>query len=187
MKIRPGLAFEASTDGGHGNNGQPVSEPDNTPPAQGDGADNQQPGPVPYERFKTVNDQLKQMQADMTKLQAAQKKAAEKDLADREQWKTLAEQREAELKTERTARSRLEIATRKGLPPDLAARLQGETPEEMEADADALLKFIKPATGPGIPPSGGGNAPKAVNLSNMTADEIRKLTPQQKQTAMQGS
>lgn len=167
-------------EGDRGNAGSPPQRSD------GSGQQQQQPGPVPYERFKAVNDQLVQMRAEVAKIQDEQKKAAEKELADQQKWEQLYKQRESELQAERAARTRLEIATRKGLPVDLATRLQGETAEEIEADADALLKFLKPATGPGVPPSGGGTPPRAINLDTMSPAEIRKLTPQQKQAAMQG-
>lgn len=40
---------------------------------------------------------------------------------------------------------RLDVAAAKGLSPSLAARLVGDTREELEADADELLKVLKPA------------------------------------------
>lgn len=49
---------------------------------------------------------------------------------------------EKELATEKSARLRLEVAHAKKLPAELAARLQGTTKEELEADADALAKLI---------------------------------------------
>lgn len=132
------------------------------------------PGPVPYERFKEVNEQLKTLQAQMLKVEAEQKKAKEKELADTQQWKTLAEQREAELKAERLARLRLETAGKKGIPVDLVDRLRGETAEEMEADAESLLAFLKPKEGPGVPPPGSKGAPAVLDFSKMTPEEIRK-------------
>ena len=41
---------------------------------------------------------------------------------------------------------RLEVAAEKGLTPAQAQRLVGETREQLEADADALLEMFKPAT-----------------------------------------
>lgn len=41
--------------------------------------------------------------------------------------------------------TRLEIAAAKGLTPAMARRLVGTTREELEADADELVKFVKPA------------------------------------------
>lgn len=40
---------------------------------------------------------------------------------------------------------RAEVASAKGLPAGLAKRLQGATKEELEADADELLKIAKPS------------------------------------------
>lgn len=42
---------------------------------------------------------------------------------------------------------RLEVATAKELPSSLAGRLQGNTQEELEADADQLLKDFEASTG----------------------------------------
>lgn len=41
------------------------------------------------------------------------------------------------------------VVTAKGLPPELARRLQGNTQEELEADADELLAHLKPTAGAG--------------------------------------
>lgn len=150
---------QAGQQGGGDPGGQPGGDP---------------PGPVPYDRFKQINDELKQARDQLAQAQAAQKQAQEKELKDKEQWKTLAEQREAELKAERLARTRLEVATRKGVPADLAGRLQGETAEEMEKDADALLQYLKPKSGPGVPPGSSGGSPAGLDLSTMSPEEIRK-------------
>lgn len=48
-----------------------------------------------------------------------------------------------------------DVAAKHGLPPALAARLQGSTPEEMEADAVELAKLVAPnPTGSGDPKGG---------------------------------
>lgn len=52
------------------------------------------------------------------------------------------DQLEKDLATERASRLRLEVAQAKRLPAELAARLQGTTKEELEADADALAKLL---------------------------------------------
>ncbi|MFT3877146.1 MAG: DUF4355 domain-containing protein [Propioniciclava sp.] len=53
-----------------------------------------------------------------------------------------AEKLEKELAAERTSRLRLEVAQAKGLPAAMAARLQGSTKEELEADAEALARLL---------------------------------------------
>jgi hypothetical protein len=60
------------------------------------------------------------------------------------------EQIKAEAAQERLGRLRLEVATAKGLTAQQAARLQGNTAEELEADADALLALF-PQTTPDVP------------------------------------
>jgi hypothetical protein len=85
-------------------------------------------------------------EAEMTELQKAQKRADE------------AEARAQQL--ERTSLQR-EAAANTGLPAKLADRLKGETLEEMEADAKAILEDLpkppaQPKPGPGILPANPG-------------------------------
>ena len=135
---------------------------------------------MPYERFKEVNDRLKALEATQAKTEADRKAAADKALADQAQWQKLAEQREIELKAERTERLRMEVAVAKGLPVGLAGRLQGDDKAAMEKDADTILAQIAEAAkgklGPGVPPPPQGGRPAATDLSKMTPDEIRKQT-----------
>ena len=63
-----------------------------------------QPGPIPYERFKTVNEELaalKKWRAEQEKASQAQAQAAEAAEAERlakaQEWQTLAEKRQAAL------------------------------------------------------------------------------------------
>jgi hypothetical protein len=49
---------------------------------------------------------------------------------------------EAEAKKERARADRLEVAMEKGLTPAQAKRLQGETKEDLEADADEILELF---------------------------------------------
>lgn len=159
-----------------------MSEPTTTPPADDPPAGpaptppptDPAPGPVPYERYKEVNDQLKSLQGKLTKIEATQKTAEEKKATELGEWEKLAKERETELKAERTARMRLEVAGKKGIPVDLVDRLKGDTAEEMEADADSLLAFLKPKESKGVPPPSRGGTPPATDLSRMTPEEIRK-------------
>lgn len=142
--------------------------------SQTGGQQQQTPGPVPYERFKEVNDQLKTFQDQLAQLQAAQKLANEQKLADEKKWQELAEARAKEIDPLKLENLRLRVAMEKGLPTDLIDRLQGKTQEELAADADKLLQFVKPASGPGVPPAGRGGSPAPVDFSKMSPEEIRK-------------
>lgn len=78
-------------------------------------------------------------EAEMTALDKAEKRAAAA---------------ETELKRERHTRLQETAAKNAGLSPKLADRLKGDTLEEMEADAKAIIEDLpKPAPkGPGSPP-----------------------------------
>jgi hypothetical protein len=175
--LRPFILWEGDSGGAGGGAGgdPPASDPPKKdPPASDPPKQDDPPGPVPYERFKQVNDQLQAQKAKLEALEAAQKAAAEKEAAEQGKWQELAEKREAELKEERLKRTRLEVASKKGIPPDLAERLQGETAEDMAKDAEALLQFLKPKEGPGVPPAGKGGSPQPMDLAKMSPEEIRK-------------
>ncbi len=141
---------------------------------------------MPYERFKEVNDRATSLEQRLAQLEQAQRTADEQKLIEQKKWEELAATREAELKAERISRLRLEVAMKKGLPPELAARLTGETQEQLEKDADALLPLLKPRS-PGVPPGGGdGQPPKSFDLSKMTPEEIRKQRDEIFQAGQEG-
>lgn len=88
------------------------------------------------------------------RLKAAEEKAAKYDEwqeTQKSEQQRAAEAREAAEKRARDAEQqllRLEVAIAKGLTPAQARRLQGETREELESDADALLEEFGAMTGP---------------------------------------
>ena len=140
-------------------------------PPQTDG----QPGPVSYERFKKVNERLKSLETAEAQRIADAKAASDAQLAEQQKWQELAESREKELKAERITNTRQRIAMLKGVPAELIDRLQGGTEEEIAADADRLMQYIKPSTGPGVPPANRGGSTAPTDISKMTPSEIRKL------------
>lgn len=78
--------------------------------------------------------------AKLAQLEESQKTEAQK-LEDR------AKAAETALASATLNSTRLHVALTKGLPPELAVRLQGATEAEMEADADSLLALVKGAGG----------------------------------------
>lgn len=102
----------------------------------------QEPGPVPYDRFKEVNDRAAQLQKDYEKLQAKFKADEEAKLKEQGKWQELAEANEKKAQQIALDNVRLRIGVKKGLPENLVDRLRGETEEEMEADADSLLELV---------------------------------------------
>lgn len=109
----------------------------------------------------------REAQEKLDKIEADKKKAADKELADQNNYKALADQRENELKEERLKfqqervtllkgniagryESRLPKSDKPEIDPvaEFAKRLQGTTEEEIKADAERLIALfgIKPAT-----------------------------------------
>lgn len=136
----------------------------------------QQPGPIPYDRFKQVNDELRALKAASEKQQREQQAAAEAQLKEQGKYKELLEQRERELAELKSREVRSRVATAAGIPAELAERLRGATEAELAEDAKALKALLgtaaKPAT-PGIPPSGGTSGER-VSLKDMTPAQIRE-------------
>lgn len=86
----------------------------------------------------------------------------DRDKTDQQRATERAAEAEKRAQLAETKLMRLEVAARKGLPAELAARLQGDTEEDLEADADALAKLIgdkgeKKPTGRRDPDQGRGN------------------------------
>lgn len=119
---------------------------------------------------------------------AAEDKLAEIEEAGKSEAQKLADRATAAEKAAAEAQAkadRLEIAAEKGLTPQQAARLQGATREDLEADADELLELFKPAEGnEGGEPSGpprkrpqelsGGNDPEQDRKGNQSLADIGK-------------
>ncbi len=91
-------------------------------------------------------------QAELTDLQKAQDKAAKA---------------EAELQATKLAIVRRDVAAKVGLPAVLADRLKGETAEEIEADANALLETLPKSEKkvPSINPTNPGGATQPETLA----------------------
>jgi hypothetical protein len=98
-----------------------------------------------------ITDRLKREKAKQEEAASAAKKKAEADaLAENAEWQKLAEQRQAELDAAQTKVKAAELleqkrqaASKHGIPEALIPRLQGETPEEMEADAEIVAALLK--------------------------------------------
>ena len=110
--------------------------------------------------------------------QKARTDAEAKALAEQGNFKTLYEKLQAEAAAKDAQLKALErkqlaggVAARVGLPAPLAERLQGETEEELEADAKALLAAIPKPAAPNINAGVGGGQ----LLTDMTAERRAEL------------
>jgi hypothetical protein len=119
--------------------------------ADPDGADEAAVATVDHEaeaaKWKAL---ARKHEADAKKNAAAAKRLGEVEDADKSEIQRATDKAaaaEARAIAAELRADRLEVAAAKGLSPSLAARLVGQTREELEADADELLKVVKPAAG----------------------------------------
>ena len=184
---------------------QPAGDPPTpTPPPA--------PAPVPADPSRVEDKPLGPGGEKALREEREARKALEKQLAELSPLKQLAEalggkatgdgktdmerlterlsQHETELASERSARYRAEVAASKGLTAQQAARLQGATREELDADADALLALFPAApAGPRNPapdPSQGSRGAQPPDLeaqivAAQKAGDFRKVIALQKQ------
>ena len=111
-------------------------------------------GPFDEERAKrtigTLREAETKLKGQVTELAAKAQKYDEWENAQKTELQKLTEQLEAE-RTQRTTFERealrTKVALTKALPAELVDRLQGETEEELQADADKLLALVTPASG----------------------------------------
>lgn len=161
--LRSRLARYEATAGDPATDSSSMQTPPATPPAGSDPDDKgQQPlgaaGLKALEAERAANKaskkQIAELQAKLKEYEDANKTEAEKTA---ERLATL----EKDNAASRSRAERLEVALDKGLPKALAARLQGSTREELESDADELLKLVgeqKPASPKPDPSQGHGGA-----------------------------
>lgn len=90
-------------------------------------------------------DQLKERAAKLDEIENAQKTEAQRLAEQAEQAQQARTTAEQEAQSLRVQLLRHKVAAAKGLTPAQAARLQGDSEEEIEADADALLAAFTPA------------------------------------------
>ena len=108
------------------------------------------PDAAELERLRQADEELKRRQA--SELTEAERLQAEKEAAETARLTAERERDEA-----RAEALRITVAASKGLTPGQAKRLQGSTKEELEADADDMLKDFAPSTLGTPPPRSGGD------------------------------
>lgn len=151
--------------------GAPPTGTDTPPPRS-------EPEPVPYARFKEVNDRLAKLERERTDAEKAAQKAADDAAAAQGQFKELAEQRaaklaetEAALKKERTATAILRAATEAQFPVDVAERMVDveydasgaittDIPAAIKALAARYPQLVAGAQQNGAPRPGNGGGPR---------------------------
>lgn len=153
-----------------------------TPPAEAQKTETPAEVMIPKARFDEVNNALKKLQGDAAEQAKAQAAAEAKALAEQGKYKELFEKQQADLAAaEAKAREselkllRREAAAQTSLPAALAERLQGETLEEMVADAKAMLDAVEPLKDK-TPVPGNGGRPKVAGPSGSKPASITPIT-----------
>jgi len=134
---------------------------------------------IPKSRFDEVNQQLKQLRAEQEKAQREREAAEQQRLEEQNEFKALYEKERqkretamAEMKALQLKSMRRSIAADVGLPNGLADRLQGETEDEIKADAEALLKTLPKPAAPNL--DGGAGNTKRKTPDAPSWDEIKE-------------
>lgn len=97
---------------------------------------------VPPEMKRALNKANKEAETLRLKL----KEYEDRDKTDQQKLEERATAAERAAADAATQLARYQVAVEKGLPAELAARLQGSTPEELAKDADNLLQIFGSAT-----------------------------------------
>lgn len=150
----------------------PVPVDDPTPPA--DGADDAALGEGGIKALNAERDaraeaekRAKELEARLQAIEDANKTEAEKAEAELQRRLAELDARDASLAAQEHELLRRSVATAKGLPAELAGRLQGDDRKALEKDADALLAMVVP--------SGEPRKPKPVaNLGNGASNPSAK-------------
>ena len=142
-----------------------VPEPKPETPPWGDDFD-------PARAWKTIQS----LRAREKELAPLAQQAKEQEDAQKSEAERLREERDAlkaERDTVRLEAMRLRIAAEKGLTPKQAARLRGDTEEELSADADELLaEFTSPRRFGDVDQGVKSNGPKAQDDPKALADAV---------------
>ena len=117
---------------------------------------------VKNEHGKQIDDLMKQIADQAAAVEAANKKAAgyDKEIADRDE----------KIRAYETASVKTRIAHETGLPYELAARLNGETEDDIRKDAETIKQFVTPKeTAPLFSSTPGSNDQHTHDMSALLA------------------
>ena len=106
--------------------------------------------------LKKANAEAAKYRKAAEQIEAERKAKEEAELSETDKLRKRAAELEAELKAAQIAALKQIAATKHNLPAELASRLQGETPEELDADAESLSKLIPKTPAPHVGPTNPG-------------------------------
>ena len=112
--------------------------------------------------LQNKEEEAKRVHAKLTKFEQAEEERKKAEMSEIDRLKADLEATQAAFKKAQHDNLKRDVAAKTGLPAVFADRLQGETPEALEADALALLEAIPKKTAPQLNP---------LNPSNTTTGE----------------
>lgn len=111
-------------------------------------------------KLREIEKQHKQDKRELDRLKEAEAKRNEAEMTELEKAQKRSAELEAELQRERGEKTRLKVAAKHQLPDALAARLRGDTEEELDADAQELAKLLPKKKDPVLSPNDIGDGRK---------------------------
>jgi hypothetical protein len=117
--------------------------------------------------LQAERESAKEAKARAEELAAKVKEFEDRDKSEQEKLEERAALAETKAATLEAKMLRLEVAGAKKLPQELADRLQGETKEDLEADADRLLDLVKTEAPAVDVDAGKGTAAEATSMNDL--------------------
>lgn len=151
----------------------PDDEDENDSDQDDDGDDDDEPKGLSAEEAARLQKALKQANKEAEQRRLKLKEIEDRDKSESEKLTERTRELESNLTTAQATALRYEIALDKGIPKSIATRLQGSTREEMEADADELLKTLGDASKKSPSFDGGAKDGKAPEGGSFLSKAIR--------------
>ena len=120
------------------------------------------------------NKALKKAALELEKYKQREEERKKAEMTELERLKAEYDQAQAELKASRLRTMQIEVAAKLGLPAALSDRLHGETLEEMEEDAKAILEALPKQKA--APNTGTTNPGEQASKEETRAQKLTRLT-----------
>jgi len=120
------------------------------------------------------NKALKKAALELEKYKQREEERKKAEMTELERLKAEYDQAQAELKASRLRTMQIEVAAKVGLPNALSNRLHGETLEEMEEDAKAILEALPKQKA--APNTGATNPGEQASKEETRAQKLTRLT-----------
>jgi hypothetical protein len=124
-------------------------------------------------KLRDIEKQAKRDKAELERLQKAEEERKKAELSETDRLKAEIQERDAKLNQLTIKAQQREVADRVGLPAIFADRIQGETPEDMEADAKLLLEALP--KGKSAPNSGATAPGENASVGETEAQRLKRL------------